>query len=46
LLSHAAIVAREFGLPSVVGCDDATERLSDGMRVRVDGEKGEVCILS
>ncbi len=46
LLSHAAIVAREFGLPSVVGCDDAIERLSDGMRVRVDGEKGEVCILS
>jgi rifampicin phosphotransferase len=45
LLSHAAIVAREYGLPAVVGCDDATERLSEGMRVRVDGEKGEVCIL-
>jgi len=45
LLSHAAIVAREYGLPAVVGCGDATERLSDGMRVRVDGEKGEVCVL-
>lgn len=45
LLSHAAIVAREYGLPAVVGCGDATERLSDGMQVRVDGEKGEVWIL-
>jgi pyruvate,water dikinase len=45
LLSHAAIVAREYGLPAVVGCGDATERLSDGMRVRVDGEKGEVWII-
>jgi len=45
LLCHAAIVAREYGLPAVVGCGDATERLSDGMTVRVDGEKGEVWIL-
>ncbi|MBX7097519.1 MAG: hypothetical protein K1X89_07400 [Myxococcaceae bacterium] len=41
-LSHAAIVTREFGIPGVVGCRDATARLSDGMRVRVDGERGEI----
>ena len=43
--SHAAIIAREFGLPAVVGCNDATERLSDGDLVRVDGEAGTVELL-
>jgi len=37
LLSHAAIVAREFGIPAVVGCSDATAVLKDGVLVRVDG---------
>jgi phosphohistidine swiveling domain-containing protein len=41
-LSHAAIVARELGLPAVVGCGDATARLQSGDRVRVDGAKGIV----
>ncbi|MFC6879992.1 MULTISPECIES: PEP/pyruvate-binding domain-containing protein [Actinomadura] len=41
-LSHAAIVARELGIPAVVGCGDATMRLSTGDRVRVDGEHGAV----
>jgi pyruvate,water dikinase len=41
-LSHAAIVARELGIPAVVGCGDATMRLSTGDRVRVDGERGTV----
>ena len=41
-LSHAAIVARELGLPAVVGCGDATARLKTGDRVRVDGAKGIV----
>jgi len=45
LLSHAAIVAREYGLPAVVGCDDATDRLTNGMQVRVDAEKGEICVV-
>jgi phosphohistidine swiveling domain-containing protein len=44
-LSHAAIVARELGIPAVVGCADATKRLNDGDRVRVDGGKGIVEIL-
>lgn len=44
LLSHAAIVAREFGIPAVVGCQDATRVLRDGARVRVDGATGEVTL--
>jgi pyruvate,water dikinase len=45
VLSHAAIVAREYGIPAVVGCGDATARLSDGAVVRVDGLAGEVTPL-
>jgi len=44
-LSHAAIVARELGIPAVVGCGDATMRLQTGDRVRVDGGQGTVEIL-
>ena len=44
-LSHAAIVARELGIPAVVGCGDATMRLKTGDRIRVDGGKGLVEIL-
>lgn len=44
-LSHAAIVARELGIPAVVGCGDATMRLHTGDRVRVDGGHGVVEIL-
>ena len=44
-LSHAAIVAREFGIPAVVGCGNATEVLKTGDRVRVDGVTGVVRIL-
>lgn len=45
LLSHAAIVSREFGIPAVVGCSDATLLLRDGDRVRVDGVTGVVTRL-
>ncbi|MGD9147355.1 MAG: PEP-utilizing enzyme [Anaerolineae bacterium] len=44
-LSHAAIVARELGIPAVVGCGDATMRLKTGDRVRVDGGRGTIEIL-
>jgi pyruvate,water dikinase len=44
-LSHAAIVARELGIPAVVGCNDATMLLKTGHRVRVNGGKGIVQIL-
>lgn len=41
-LAHAAIVARELGVPAVVGTGDATVRLHDGQRVLVDGTRGVV----
>ena len=44
-LSHAAIVARELGIPAVVGSGNATTRLRTGDRVRVDGGKGTVELL-
>lgn len=44
LLSHGAIVAREFGLPCVVGVDNATGRIASGQTVTVDGDRG-VCTL-
>ena len=46
LLSHAAIVAREYGIPGVVGTRAATRLIEDGARVRVDGDSGEVVVLS
>jgi pyruvate,water dikinase len=45
-LCHAAIVAREYGIPGVVGTREATRVIPDGARVRVDGTKGEVTLLS
>jgi pyruvate,water dikinase len=44
-MSHAAIVAREYGLPAVVGTGTATARIRDGQRVRVDGGRGVVTLL-
>ncbi len=41
-LSHAAIVARELGIPAVVGCGDATSRIKTGDRIWVDGAYGIV----
>jgi len=45
-LSHAAIVAREMGIPAVVGCGNATMLLKTGDRVRVDGGQGVVEVLT
>ena len=44
LLSHAAIVSREYGIPGVVGCKDATSRITDGSRVTVNGTTGEITL--
>ena len=44
--SHAAIVSREVGIPAVVGTNVASKRIVDGARIRVDGTKGEVLLLS
>ena len=45
MMSHAAIVCREYGIPAVVGTGFATARLMTGQRVRVDGDTGVVEIL-
>lgn len=44
-LSHVAIVAREYAIPAVVGCGDATLVIPDGALVEVDGDAGTVTIL-
>jgi pyruvate,water dikinase len=44
-LSHAAIVAREYGLPAVVNIPQATQLIRDGQTIRVDGDSGRVTIL-
>jgi len=44
-MSHAAIVAREYGLPAVVGTGSATSKIKDGQRIRIDGARGIVTIL-
>jgi pyruvate,water dikinase len=44
-LSHAAIVAREYGIPAVVATREATTMFADGARVRVDGDNGVVSLV-
>jgi pyruvate,water dikinase len=45
LLSHSAIVAREMGLPAIVGIKGLTRTLQTGMRVRMDGKAGTITVL-
>jgi pyruvate,water dikinase len=46
LMTHGAVIAREYGLPAVVGVEHATRRIADGQRIRVHGTEGYVEILS
>jgi phosphohistidine swiveling domain-containing protein len=45
ILSHSAIIGREYGLPVISGCMEGTKKLKTGMKVRVDGDEGVVYIL-
>ena len=45
VLSHCAVVAREYGIPAIVGTGIGTTRIKDGERVRVDGDAGEIRVL-
>ena len=45
MMTHGSVVAREYGVPAIVGVDRATERLQTGQRVRVDGGSGRVELL-
>jgi rifampicin phosphotransferase len=44
--SHGAVVAREYGIPAVVGVPDATARITTGQRIKVDGATGSITLLS
>jgi pyruvate,water dikinase len=46
VMTHGAVVAREYGLPSVVGVQDATKLIRDGQLIRVNGTEGYVELLS
>ncbi|HET9772239.1 MAG TPA: rifamycin-inactivating phosphotransferase, partial [Acidimicrobiia bacterium] len=46
LMTHGAVIAREYGLPAVVGVEHATRRIEDGQRIRLHGTDGYVEILS
>ncbi|KAM3099838.1 phosphoenolpyruvate synthase [Phormidesmis sp. 146-12] len=46
LMTHGAVIAREYGLPAVVGVENATKLIKDGQRIRVQGTEGYVEILT
>jgi pyruvate,water dikinase len=46
LMTHGAVIAREYGLPAVVGVEHATKRIRDGQRIRVNGTDGYVELLA
>jgi pyruvate,water dikinase len=45
MMTHGSVVAREYGIPAVVGVHQATTRLKDGQKIRVDGTTGKIVIL-
>lgn len=45
LMTHGSVIAREYGIPAVVGVDQATLRLKDGQRIRLDGSQGIITLL-
>jgi rifampicin phosphotransferase len=45
LLTHGTVVAREYGIPAVVGITDATKKIKTGQKIRVDGDAGFVVIV-
>ena len=45
MLSHGAIISREFGIPAIVGVDSATETINDGDRLILNADRGEITIL-
>ena len=45
MMTHGSVVAREYGIPAVVGVHEATTRLTTGQRVRLDGTAGTIVLL-
>lgn len=46
MMTHGAVVAREYGLPAVLSVENATKLIKDGQRIRVNGAEGYVEILN
>ena len=46
MMTHGSVVAREYGIPAVVGVDRSTERLQTGQRIRVDGNSGQIQLIA
>jgi len=44
-LTHGSVVAREYGIPAIVGVREATKRLQTGQRVRMDGNRGVIEVV-
>jgi len=45
MMTHGSVVAREYGIPAVVGVHQATSRLKDGQRIRLDGTSGKIVLM-
>jgi pyruvate,water dikinase len=45
IMTHGAVIAREYGLPAVIGIENATRLIKDGQRIRVHGTEGYVELL-
>jgi pyruvate,water dikinase len=46
MMTHGAVVAREYGIPAVVGVHQATTRLKTGQRIRLDGSSGTIVLVT
>ena len=46
MMTRGSVGAREYGIPAVVGVHQATIRLKDGQRIRVDGTEGKILVVS
>ena len=45
ILAHGSIVAREYGIPAVLGVGDATQRIKSGQKIAIDGDRGLATLL-
>ena len=45
MMTHGSVVAREYGIPAVVGVDQATTRLKTGQQIRLDGAVGTISLI-
>jgi len=45
ILAHGSIVAREYGIPAVLGTGNGTQRIKSGQQITVDGDTGKVTLL-